>query len=658
VATNVPYLGRGKQDAILAQYCAEFHSDAKADLATCFVDRCLRFCSKGGSAVLVTPQNWLFLSSYKNLRERLLKGVQWDFVARLGEHAFDSSAAAGAFAALLGLTHRGPSPDHTFAGWDVGEVGTPEDKAAGLRNDGDFRVPQLEQLNNPNSRITFQSHAHRARLGDYADTWQGLVTGDTNRFTVCFWELARPDATWEWFVSAPETSSDFVGRELVVRWEQGNGTLHRDSNAHNFPPQSALGRPGVLLSQIRNVRVTLYLGEVFNDLSVPLIPHDEAHLPAIYAFCTSEGFTEAVRTQTQSLQIRVGYFLGVPFDLAHWERVAAEKYPKGLPKPNSSEPTQWLFDGHPRGSDYPLQVAVARLVGYSWPRQAGSNIPHCPALGPDGLESHADTDGIVPLHAIAEESSAVDRLRPLLSHAYGEEWSAAKLQELLGQWDSLEDWLRDGFFEAHCKIFHQRPFVWHIWDGRKDGFHALVNYHKLVGPSGEGRKTLEKLIYTYLGRWIERQQDEVRTGKEGADARLVTALHLKTELEKILSGEKPYDLFVRWKPIDEQPIGWVPDINDGVRLNIRPWLLAKPYQAGRRDGCILRVTPRVNFGKDRGKEPHRPKEDFPWFWSSDGQSDDFLGGKDFDGARWNDLHYSLEAKRKARELRKHMGTKA
>src|SRR5262249_51898635 len=156
------------------------------------------------------------------------------------------------------------------------------------------------------------------------------------------------------------------------------------------------------------------------------------------------------------------------------------------------------------------------------------------------------------------------------------------------------------------------PFVWHVWDGRRDGFHALVNYHKLAAPNGEGRQTLEKLIYTYLGRWIERQNDEVKAGKEGADARLTAASHLKTELERILKGEQPHDIFVRWKPLHEQPIGWEPDINDGVRLNSHPWLTAKPYQPSRRDACILRVTPRINYTKDRGKEPHRPKEDFPW----------------------------------------------
>ncbi|MBV8808832.1 MAG: hypothetical protein JO033_09165, partial [Acidobacteriaceae bacterium] len=164
-----------------------------------------------------------------------------------------------------------------------------------------------------------------------------------------------------------------------------------------------------------------------------------------------------------------------------------------------------------------------------------------------------------------------------------------------------------------------------------------------------GRQTLEKLIYTYLGSWIDGQNREVKAGKEGADARLTAAIHLKTELEKILEGEKPYDIFVRWKPLHEQPVGWEPDINDGIRLNIRPWLTAQVHQPTRRDDCILRTRPRISFKRDRSEEAHCAKEDFPWFWSWDGRSDDFQGGSTFDGARWNDLHYSLHAKKRARE---------
>jgi hypothetical protein len=662
VATNVPYLGRSKQDPVLGQYCAEFHSDAKADLATCFADRCLRFARDGGSVALVTPQNWLFLTSYKKLRERLLKSEQWDFVARLGEHAFDSPAAAGAFAALLGLTRRAPSPEHTFAGWDVGEAKTPEEKAEGLLRSGVGSSLQSKQLTNVGVRIIFSGLSGQDLLEKYATSHNGIQTGDYPRFGRTFWEMAHVGEDWAWQQTSVEQVTPFGGRSSVLHWQRGSGELLRflqerlgpDGTSAWIRGEDAWGKRGVLITATRDLPCTLYFGHSFDNNVTVLTLDDEDLLPAVWAFCESGTLSRAVRQYNHQLKITDQSFVEAPFDLAHWQRVAQEKYPNGLPKPHSDDPTQWLFNGHPKGSDHPLQVAVARLLGYRWPRQTGSSFPDCPALGPDGLEAHADADGIAPLASIAGEASAADRLRALLKDAYGEEWSAAKLKELLGKWDSLEDWLRDGFFAEHCQIFHQRPFVWHIWDGRKDGFHALVNYHKLAAPNGEGRQTLEKLIYTYVGRWIERQQDEVKAGKEAADARLTAARHLKTELEKILQGENPYDIFVRWKPLHQQPIGWEPDINDGVRLNIRPWLQTSlaPVTKPKKGACILRATPKINYGKDRGKEPHRAKEDFPWFWSWDQRSDDFMGGDAFDGARWNDLHYSLNRKKTARESKK------
>jgi len=325
----------------------------------------------------------------------------------------------------------------------------------------------------------------------------------------------------------------------------------------------------------------------------------------------------------------------VPFDLAHWQKVAAEKFPDGLPKPFSSDPTQWLFSGHPAGADQPLHVAVARLLGYQWPRQTGSSFPDCPALGPDGLETLADEDGIVCLSATKGEPPAAERLRALLSQALG----TYDLKQLLAtagpkgsKSETLDEWLRDEFFDQHCALFHHRPFVWHIWDGLKNGFGALVNYHKLTHAQ------LEKLTFAYLGDWIRRQQNAVDAGEAGSDAKLQAAKELQSKLKLILDGEAPYDLFVRWKSLSQQAIGWNPDLNDGVRMNIRPFAEAD----------ILRKKVKIKWEKDRGAEPKRDKAEYPWFWGWDEEKQDFAGGREFTGERWNDCHYSIDFKRRAR----------
>lgn len=242
------------------------------------------------------------------------------------------------------------------------------------------------------------------------------------------------------------------------------------------------------------------------------------------------------------------------------------------------------------------------------------------------LEKFADEDGIVCIPLVRGEVSASDRLLNLLASAYGDAWSGDTLAQLLKNADhtnkTLETWLRDKFFTQHCKLFHHRPFIWHIWDGLRDGFAALVNYHKL------NYKNLETLIYTYLGDWINRQKQDIKNNVDGAQERLAAAESLTKKLELILEGEKPYDIFVRWKPIEKQPIGWNPDLNDGVRLNIRPFMTVP--DVGKKGAGVLRDKPNTKWNKDSGKDVASA----PWFTV-------------FGGDRINDYHLTLEEKRKA-----------
>jgi hypothetical protein len=122
-------------------------------------------------------------------------------------------------------------------------------------------------------------------------------------------------------------------------------------------------------------------------------------------------------------------------------------------------------------------------------------------------------------------------------------------------------------------------------------------YHRL------DTRNLERLIHTYLGDWIRTQEQGVQEGVDGAQIRLAAARNLKARLELILEGEGPYDIFVRWKPLDQQPIGWNPDLNDGVRLNIRPFMTAEVLRHNK--------PPKLNvkWDKDRGKDV----ESAPWF---------------------------------------------
>lgn len=693
VVTNVPFLARGKQGSGLRTFAETHHGDAKGDLATMFVSRIFGWLGRSGTQAVVSPQNWLFLKTYRKLRERLLKGRTWNMVARLGPGAFETVSGEVVNVALDVISAGRLDPDWEMAGVDVSSPrGQRPIKAAEkgelLRGEaGVVMSRQAEQVRNPDSVVLMRPIPPHRRLSTYARAWQGLVTGDDARFLKRFWEVfcANRDDLWCQLQRAPQVQAHFSGRDTVIRWDNGTGDLHRASTAHNFPPSSVIGKAGIAVQQMNTLMTTLYTGDVFGPTVAPLVPGDRMHLPALWALCSNRGFAESVRSINSKVNVTPGSFGYVPFDLDRWKQIAAEQYPRGLPEPYSDDPTQWIFHGDPcrsvvwneetKRTDHGppridaavLHVAVARLLGHRWPTELDPDMRLAPQqreVTDDcrAFDDFADPDGIVCLPAVRGEPPAADRLRSLLASAYGDEWSAATERALLNATgpkppNSLEDWLRDRFFQEHCKLFHNRPFVWHIWDGRKDAFHALVNYHRLAGPEGQGRRTLESLTYAYLNEWIDRQRAESEDGTPGADGRVAAALDLQQQLQRILVGEPPCDIFVRWRPLHGQAIGWEPNINDGVRLNIRPFMRAELRKGGRAGAGLLRWKPNIKWGKDRGREPQepRPQGDFPWFWDCPGSGTeahrtDFRAtdDADFDGNRWNNLHYSRAVKEAAR----------
>ena len=678
VATNVPYLKRGNQNEPLLSHCEAYFASSSACLSTVFVDRCIHLCAPRGTFTGVTPQPWLFLQSYKSFRKDILENHEWNFLARLGHSAFETISGHVVDVVLVSLTSGGAGRTSRFV--DCDHCSTARGKAAELEAGKLVVFDQVAQVNHPESRVVFGQIELGDLVGKVASSVHGQGSFDDPSFVRRFWEFPRLLHGWIFQQTSSNSDAIDVGLENVFLWEDGVGRLAdlmsiKAEDGYTSGKwkagQSAWGKRGIAVSGMGNLYVNRYSGGSFDTNVAVIYPARDEIFVALWCYCRSPQFIENVRKIDRKPKVTPNTFAKVPFDLKYWQKVAMEKCPDGLPKPFSSDPTQWLFSGYPAGAVQPLHVAAARLVGYLWPRQSSSSFPDCPAIELDGLGALADDDGIVCLSPARGEAAAADRLRTLLAAAFGEEWSSAKERELLLETaianDSkkaapdLGEWLSKNFFIEHCKLFQSRPFIWQIWDGNPNGFSALVNYHKLAAPNGQGRKTLELLTYTYLGDWIDRQKLDQAEGVNGADDRLAAALDLQGQLKKILEGEPPYDIFVRWKPLHQQSIGWDPDINDGVRLNIRPFLNAQLRKGGKAGAGILRAKPgTIKWKKDRGKEPMRSEDDFPWFWGWDEAnasvavdfgapiSDAPSTGESFDGNRWNDLHYTRAAKEAAR----------
>lgn len=654
VVTNVPYLTRNKQSETLRAFCDKYYPASRNDLATVFLEYSLNICSENGSSSIVLPQNWLFLTTYSKFREKLLKNYNWNLVARLGAKGFQTPMW-DFNVQLITLSNSSPTKDSLMKGIDLSDYLSPNEKLQAMTDVNVHSTNQLEQLKNPDAMINFDASNKLQYMNKFINSYQGLSSGDDPRLKRSIWEINHKMLTkyWRFMQSSSQGKGDFSGRENLISCQVINGEV----NLGALRGREAWGKRGVSIDRVASLYPSLYWGDQFHSLIPTLIPKDNIPIEALWAFASSETLKESVRQTNQSLSVDNGYFERFQVNMEYWIKQGAKLYPYGIPYPYSNLPTQWIFHGHPcasviwneetkttaisdsREDDSVLQVAVARLLGYRWPAELDAEMELAPEMREiiaqnkvfDGL---VDDDGIVCIPAIRGEKPAVDRLEAILHAAYGDKWSATVLNNLLKSVKSrdLNIWLRDKFFEQHCKLFQHRPFIWHIWDGLPDGFSALVNYHQL------DYKGLERLIYTYLDDWISTQIQLEKDGDEGAEIRLAAARGLKKQLEDILVGEKGLDIFVRWKPLAEQSIGWNPDLNDGVRLNIRPFMKAK--DVGKKDAGILRSKPNIHWKKDRGTDVASA----PWY--------DLgleYGGKQ--GDRINDHHLTLAEKKAAKEAK-------
>jgi hypothetical protein len=217
-------------------------------------------------------------------------------------------------------------------------------------------------------------------------------------------------------------------------------------------------------------------------------------------------------------------------------------------------------------------ATTIRLIGYRWPEQQAYEKEHGPILDPTLI----DDDGIIPLEELGGHPTPEQLVRRNLEHDFGDAGSYRSLEEFR-QWvgRDLGEWLRHDFFKRHIQQFKQRPIAWHLVSPERT-FEAFVLYHKL------SLATLQALRTQYAGSLVEKLTVDLARAKERKDEAAMRKLQAQIEdvdefRDRIARIERGDDLKTRircrWKGEEEygRPGPYAPDIDDGVKVNIRPF---------------------------------------------------------------------------------------
>lgn len=188
VITNPPYMGAKGMNSRLSVWSKVNFPESKSNLFAMFIMRNLRLAHERGTVAMITMQSWMFLSSFKGLREKVLSQSSILTLAHLGARAFDSIGGeiVSTTAFVIGTSY---NPDLKGAYLRLIDGNNEAEKDSELINNrfNPFYVPIHDFRKIPGSPIAYWLHDYdifvqNELLGKVLDVKVGLQTGNNERF--------------------------------------------------------------------------------------------------------------------------------------------------------------------------------------------------------------------------------------------------------------------------------------------------------------------------------------------------------------------------------------------------------------------------------------------------------------------------------------------
>lgn len=393
VITNPPYLGRRNMDKELGDFLDQNYPRASADLFAAFLERCLDFLRPYGYFGAITPQSWMFLSGFEELRTGILTCETIISLLHLGARAFEDNNGQVVQTASFILCKTAPGPKTVGSFWKLTEGASGQKQQAYKRvhsaDPAPYRVPQAMFSHIPGMRLAYELPDEWAQLFRKFPTLdrfyavkKGMDTGCNERY-VRLWHEVPPEnlsfrspepsqAHWFPYAKGGGPQKWYGNHYYVVFWQNNGEAIRRDSrsNLRNF---SYFGRPGITWSTVSTGRPGFRLlerGFLFDNGGSCLFPEEgkEETLPALLAYLNSAFAAVLLSQMNPTLNIQPGDVARLPADealLLHPRLQELGEACLRLAKAEWDETERsWDYAGHPAAHSCREETVEASLRHY------------------------------------------------------------------------------------------------------------------------------------------------------------------------------------------------------------------------------------------------------------------------------------------------------
>ena len=382
--TNPPYAGTGDLNSKLNSYIKKHYADSKSDMYAVFIEHCVLFTNAVGFQAMITQHSWMFQSTFKKLREKILTKSIINMV-HLGARAFDE--IAGEVVQTTSFILRGKLVENYIAKFSrlLKYAGEAEKEKHFLLGEDEYSAIPSKFLTLPDMQIAYWVSSKVIDLlssedciANYGSALSGLSTSDNERFLRIWEEVAYNNISFNY--DSCESTLDgrykwvphnkggsfrrwYGNRDYVVNWRNdGEEIKIAVVNNPTDPDTTSWSRrifnwnkffkQGISWSDVATGKLAcrfIPAGAIFNATGPTFFANDRNNEKYLLALFNSNVFQEFLNLVCPGLHYNTGPISKLPVIFAKQEIITAyaESNIEMSQKDWDSFETSWDFKKHP-----------------------------------------------------------------------------------------------------------------------------------------------------------------------------------------------------------------------------------------------------------------------------------------------------------------------
>lgn len=331
VVTNPPYMSPSPKQKPFVQ---EHYPDSKSDLFAVFIERCHELNEVNGYQAMITMHSWMFLSSYENLRNKLLKLDLLNMI-HLGARAFDE--IGGEVVQTTSFLFMNSSIQNVIVTYcrliePTSESGK---ENAYLLKANRYKTTQDNFKKIPGSPIAYWASDNVLKCFSYgllnkcATFAKGMDTGNNDTFIRVWFEVNRKkfsesdSVKWRPYNKGGEYRKWYGNLSYVIDWEN-NGKRVKSYPKSNIRNESKYFFPGYTwtLLNIENFGLR-YIpnGTIFDGNGCMMFVNNDYLNNYVFGFMNSKVFLYIAKMISSTMAWVIGNLKTIPFIFLENNRV-------------------------------------------------------------------------------------------------------------------------------------------------------------------------------------------------------------------------------------------------------------------------------------------------------------------------------------------------